>query len=72
LSGTTTAGEARRNANVQNTFRTLQTATPYFPYIEIPRLFTLNVSSRPSRRNNLAAHETIFPFSCRRPETLAH
>ncbi|MGY3656415.1 hypothetical protein ACVJ19_003078 [Bradyrhizobium sp. USDA 376] len=45
--------------------------TPYFPYIEIPRLFAPNVSSLPVRRNNLAAHETIFRFSRRRPETVA-
>src|SRR3982075_1574982 len=30
-----------------------------------------NVSSRARRRNNSPAHETIFHFACRRPETFA-
>lgn len=71
-----TPGTGAANAIPRNTFPLLAVASKspssYFPYIEIPRLFALNVSSRPVRRNNLAAHETIFRFSCRRPETLAH
>jgi hypothetical protein len=43
-----------------------------FPHIEITGISTPNVSSRALRRNNSPAHETIFPFWCRHPETLAN
>jgi len=41
-----------------------------FNPIEIIIIFTPNVSSLPLRRNKSSAHETIFRFSCRHPETL--
>ena len=43
---------------------------PIFTFVEIIHIFTPNVSSRALRRNNSPAHETIFRFACRRPETL--
>src|SRR5882672_9519100 len=45
---------------------------PIFPHIEITRLSPANVSSPTLRRNNSFAHETIFPLSCRHPETLVN
>jgi hypothetical protein len=42
----------------------------HFGLIEITLISVLNVSSQPWRRNNSFAHETIFPFSRRHPETL--
>jgi RNA polymerase sigma-70 factor (ECF subfamily) len=44
---------------------------PILPSIEIAGISTPNVSSPTARRNNSPAHETIFRFWCRRPETLA-
>ena len=41
-----------------------------FSFIEIILVSALNVSLQPLRRNNSIAHETIFPFSRRHPETL--
>jgi len=41
-----------------------------FILIEIILISATYVSSRRLRRNNSPAHETIFSFSCRRPETL--
>jgi hypothetical protein len=40
-----------------------------FNHIEIIVIFAPNVSSRPFRRNKSFAHETIFRFSRRHPET---
>ena len=51
--GTTVVDVARPNAIPRNTFPPPSSApkspSPYFPYIEIPRLFVLNVSSQPLR-----------------------
>jgi hypothetical protein len=41
-----------------------------FPHIEITRISPLNVSSRGLGRNNSLAHETIFWFWRRHPETV--
>jgi hypothetical protein len=43
-----------------------------FSLIEIILISASNVSSRPLRRNNSPLHETIFPFSCRHPETFVN
>jgi hypothetical protein len=52
------------------TFPPLKSAN--FPHIEIILIFASNVSSRRLRRNNSPAHETIFSFACRRPETFVN
>jgi len=46
--------------------------SPDFNFIEIIPVSGLNVSSQARRRNNSFAHETIFPFSRRHPETLIY
>jgi hypothetical protein len=44
---------------------------PKIYLIQIAGFSFSNVSSPGLRRNNSPAHETIFRFSCRRPETFA-
>jgi hypothetical protein len=60
------------DAGGPESFQSQIPALSNFPHIEITGISTPNVSSRALRRNNSPAHETIFPFWCRHPETLAN
>src|SRR5260370_17270876 len=64
-------GEVRRGRSSGRGHLSRRRQPSNFTIIEIALNFRPNVSSRARRRNNSPAHETIFHFACRRPETFA-